>query len=115
MGFILQLFVLFIALYFATRIVTNRVVTLREAFMGALITGIIHEICWFIMYFMNPILADGIAILIAVVVLTVLLLKYYDLGIFSVIALVMLTMGILFAIMAFRIAILYIFFVPLPG
>ncbi len=107
-GFILALIFMFIALYFATRIVTNRVITPREAFIGAIITVIVYEIVKLILFFIYPMLGDWIALALAAVVLLVLLLKYYDLGFFSTIALVMLSLAIIFTISTFRTAIFFI-------
>ena len=115
LGFVLKLVMVLVALYFASRIVTNQEVTLRAAAIGAFITAIVFEIIWFIVYFVIPLFPDWIALIGASAVLLALLLKYYDIGLASSIALVMLTIGILFAIIAFREAVLYLFLLPLPS
>lgn len=115
LAFVLRVITLFVALYFASRIVTDRRMTLKAAFLGALTISIVYEICWVTFYFVNPAFSDWIALIFSSVVLLGLLLRYYDLGLFSSIALVMLFIGILFTIIAFRTAIIYLFFLPLPS
>jgi hypothetical protein len=115
LSFILELILVFIALYFASRIVTDRQVTIKAAFIGALVTSVVYEISWTIFYFINPAFPDWVALLIASVVLLGFLLRYYDFGLFSSLALAMLFIGILFTIIAFRTAIAYLFFLSLPG
>ena len=113
--FILRVGALFVALYFASRIVTDQKMTLKAALLGALIISIVYEICADIFYFINPAFSDWVALILSSVVLLGLLLRYYDFGIFSSIALVMLFISIVFTFIAFRTAIEYLFFVPIPG
>jgi hypothetical protein len=115
LAFILRVVTLFIALYFASRIVTDQGMTLKAALLGALTISIVYEVSWITFYFINPAFSDWIARILASVVLPGLLRRYYDLGLFSSIALVMLFIGIVFAIIAFRTAIAYLFFLPIPG
>jgi hypothetical protein len=115
LAFILRVITLFIALFFASRIVTDQRMTPKAALLGALIISIVYEVCWVIFYLINPSFSDWIALILASIVLLGLLLRYYDLGIFSSIALVMLFIGIVFAIIAFRAAIAYLIFLPLPS
>ena len=115
LSFFVGVVLLFIALFFASRIVTNRLVSIQEAFIGALATTAIYQICGLILFFVNPIYSDLIALIIAVVALTLIVYKYIDIGIFSSVALVMLCLAILLAIQVFETVIGYIFLVPLPG
>ncbi len=115
LSFIIGVVSLFIALFFASRIVTNRLVSMQEAFIGALVTLVIYQICGLILFFVNPVSSDFIALIIAVIGLILLLIKYIDVGIFSSIALVMLCLAILLAIQVSENVIFYILFVPFPG
>lgn len=115
LSFFVGVVLLFISLFFASRIVTNRLVSIQEAFIGALATMVIYQICGLILFFVIPGTSDLIALIIAVVALSLLLNKYIDIGIFSSIALVMLCLAILLAIQVAETAITYIFFVPFPG
>lgn len=115
LAFTLRVVTLFVALYFASRIVTDEKMTPKAALLGALTISIVYEVCWVSFYFINPAFPDWIALIFSSVVLLGLLLRYYDLGLFSSIALVMLFIGIVFAIIAFRTAIAYLFFLPLPS
>jgi hypothetical protein len=115
LSFFVGVVLLFISLFFASRIVTNRLVSIPEAFIGALATLVIYQICGLILFFVIPGTSDLIALIIAVVALSLLLNKYIDIGIFSSVALIMLCLAILLAIQVSETAITYIFFVPLPG
>ena len=108
-SFILALIFMFIAIYFATRIVTNRVVSAREALIGAVITVAVYEAVRIILFFVSPSYSDWIGLAMAAIVLLVLLLKYYNIGLVSTIALVMLSLAIIFAIAAFRTVLFFIF------
>ena len=108
-SFIVALISMFIAIYFATRIVTNRVVSAREALIGAVITVAVYEAVRIILFFVSPSYSDWIGLAMAAIVLLVLLLKYYNIGLVSTIALVMLSLAIIFAIAAFRTVLFFIF------
>ena len=112
LGLILGFIVVFIALYFATRIVTNQVVTPRAAVIGAVITVLVFEVSRFVTQLVVPTLSDWVALVCAAIVLLILLWKYYDIGLFSTLALVMLTLAIIFAISAIRTALFIIFIFP---
>jgi hypothetical protein len=89
--------------------------TPKAALLGALTISIVYEVCWITFYFINPAFSDWITLILASVVFLGLLLRYYDLGLFSNITLIMLFIGIVFAIIAFRTAIAYLFILPLPS
>lgn len=111
---LINLLVVTFAIYFAGRIMAGQVITLRNAFIGALIVEIIQAVAFWIMLFIFPILAEVIGIIVAMITLIVVTIRFYDFGYFGTIALVMLALVMFMVVQVMSVALYYIFFVPLP-
>ena len=112
--FFLSFLVVFVAFYFASQIVTEEGFTFRQSFIIVIISVVMKEISWWIMYFSIPIPINFIALIVAMIVLLALLGLYQKMGIFSALALTMLALVCYFIIDVVVTTLLFIFFVPIP-
>lgn len=106
--------ILFVAFYFASRIMAEKMISRREAIIGALIGAATHSIVEISLFFILPVIATLVALLATVVVLFVLVIRFYKIGFFSAVALIMITMVTFLIIDAVLTALIYILFVPIP-
>lgn len=112
--FLIRFFMLLLSVFFAGRIMGGKIVTLRDAFIGASIVVAVQEVTWWIMFFLLPSLADIAGIVFSIIALIFTIIKFYDFGCFGATALVMLTVVMFSAVEVMSVALYNILFVPLP-
>ncbi len=113
-AFLIRFFALTLAIFFSGRIMGGEIVTLRDAFIGASIVVVAQEIVWWIMFFIFPVAADFLVVVVGILALIVTIIKFYDFGCFGATALIMLALVMFSAVEVMSIAFYYIFFVPIP-
>lgn len=112
--FLIRFFTLLLAIFFAGRIMGGKIVTLRDAFIGASIVVVAQEVAWWIMFFILPSIADIIVVFVGIIALILAIIKFYDFGCFGATALVMLAVVMFSAVEVMSVALYNILFVPLP-